>query len=207
MCNSFRLKVDGTANRLSARFAAKLPSRSFRKNSRGLIAASGWTRHHGCGRLPARLPDGWLQASDRPVRRPVRPDHLQHAGPHGTPLARPQNRSPPPYASAAAIGLSGDVGALGGWRCPESRVSFNRPTDGVRGRPITRGSIPPLSESSGQRNPPTNPPIPTRVTGFWAWQSSACGGSRRAGNWRSVLRTCGRGFSTSTQAECRASPK
>jgi transposase len=34
------------------------------------------TRHKGCGRLFARLPDGRLQASDRAVRRPVRPDNL-----------------------------------------------------------------------------------------------------------------------------------
>ena len=50
-------------------------------------------RHKGCGRLSARLPNGQLQASDRAVRRTVRPDNLpgrelQHAGTYGQAVRR-----------------------------------------------------------------------------------------------------------------------
>src|ERR1700736_5925731 len=50
-------------------------------------------RHKGCGRLSARLPFGRLQASDRAVRRTVRPDNLpgrdlQHAGTYGQAVRR-----------------------------------------------------------------------------------------------------------------------
>src|SRR5450755_4837685 len=60
------------------------------RQARGLAVRS---RHKGCGRLSARLPDGRLQASDRAVRRPVRPDNLpgrdlQHAGTYGQAVRR-----------------------------------------------------------------------------------------------------------------------
>jgi hypothetical protein len=56
-------------------------------------------RHTGCGRLSARLPDGQLEASDRVVRRPVRPDHLP-----GRAISNMLARMGKPFGAAADEG-------------------------------------------------------------------------------------------------------